>query len=639
MRWFMGRGRAITAEEFAERGDLVIYNNGSHIGVYLGDGRVLSALTSGVTVHSLRGITALPTSYLKVDWTGEGGPLADPSLFEDVPEVAPSLVAPVAWVPQPTAEEAANAAGRARDERVDMRTANSRTYQNRDGTLTTEFHAQPIFHQPPDSTEWKPIDLRLKSNEDAAGEYRVTSSPVDLALADSRAEAGFLTLNALERQVSLRFAPSGRSRAASVPVVSIDGRYADYFDFTGTGIGMRVIPTADGFKSFLVMRREPKTNRFSFAIDAPGMTLAAEEDGSISMSDEDGTVVGRLPRPLLLDSSDVDGNGGGVFTAATALTLATDGPLPVITVAVERRPLDEAVYPAFIDLSLTDFPVSATGADLTFASGRHPNGNFERYQRPEGAAYAELWHGRQPGSRTDNEIYVRFPGLVETLGTVDVAEAALELFPYWQREEAAAPTVVHRVAADWSAEALTWNSRPEVGVEVISTTSDTGSWSNIDVSTYVAGLVAGSDDFGLVLAGDDSGATTWKRFVASGSAAEFNLGPRLSITWSGQRPTGLAPSGFTTSGHISWSHAGLATDQRRFQVQISRDAFATIAVESGTIKGSSGKESQWSAPSASLTRGATYSWRVRVRYVSDSGWSEWSTPKTFTFGQLVPKSF
>ncbi len=639
MRWFMGRGRAITAEEFAERGDLVIYNNGSHIGIYLGDGRVLSAITSGVTVHSLHGITVEPTAYLKVDWTGEGGPLADPSLFEDAPEAPASLIAPVAWVPLPTTEEAANEAGRARDERVDMRTANSRTYQNRDGTLTTEFHAEPIFHQPAGSTEWKPIDLRLESDANEAGVKRVTSSPVDLALADSNADAGFLTLNALERQVSLRFATSGQTAAASVPVVSIDGRYADYFDFTGTGIGMRVFPTADGFKSFLVMRREPNANRFSFAIDAPGMTLAAEEDGSISMRDEAGTVVGRLPRPLLLDSSDVDGNGGGVFTAATALTLATDGPLPVITVGVERRHLDEAVYPAFVDLSLTNFPASTAGADLTFASSRHANANFERYQRPEGAAYGELWHGRQPGSRTDNEIYVRFPGLAETLGTVDVAEAAFELFPYWQREEAAAPTVVHRVAAEWDSELLTWNSRPEAGDEVISTTSDTGSWSNIDVSTYVADLVAGSDDFGLVLAGDDSGATTWKRFVASGAAEELNLGPRLSITWSGLRPTGIGPSGLTTSAHVTWSHAGLATAQRRFQVEISRDEFASTVVESGTIKGHTGKLSSWATPDGSLTQGAQYSWRVRVMYESDSEWSEWSTPKTFTFGELVPKSF
>ena len=126
----------------------MVYNNGSHIGIYLGDGRVLSAITSGVTVHSLRGITAQPTQYLKVDWTGEGGPLADPSLFEDVPEAPASLIAPLAWVPLPTSEEAANEAGRARDERIDMRTANSRTYANSDGTFTTEFHAQPIFHQP-----------------------------------------------------------------------------------------------------------------------------------------------------------------------------------------------------------------------------------------------------------------------------------------------------------------------------------------------------------------------------------------------------------------------------------------------------------------------------------------------------------
>ena len=641
MRWFMSRGRAVANEELAERGDLVIYNNGSHIGIYLGDGRVLSAITSGVTVHSLRGITAQPTAYLKVDWTGEGGPLADPSLFDDAPEIPASLVAPVAWVPIPTTEEAANEAGPARSERVDMRTANSRTYANRDGTFTTEFHAQPIFYQAEDSTDWSSVDLRLTAGADEAGTATVSTSPVQLTLAGSNAQAGFLKVNARDHQVGLRLATTARGRAVSTPIVSSDGRYADYFAFGAADIGMRVVPAADGFKSFLVMRREPRANRFSFAIDAPGTTLAAEEDGSITMSDEVGNVIGRFPRPLLLDSSDVDGNGGGVFTAATTLTLATDGELPVITVAVERRYLDEAVYPAFVDLSLTDFPGSTAGADLTFASARHPNANFERYQRPEGAAYAELWHGRQPGSRTDNEIYVRFPGVAAALGTVDVAEAALQLFPYWQREDTAAPSVVRRVAAEWDSAALTWNTRPEVGEDVINATSDAGSWSDLDVSSYVAQLVAGVDDFGLVVTGGESSATTWKRFVAQGQAAELDLGPRLSITWSGLRPTGLSPAGLTTSSLISWTHSGLATDQQRFQVEISRDGFSTLAVESGTVKGRSGKVAQWSAPSGSLTQGATYSWRVRAKYGTDKAWSEWSTPQTFTFGhsRITPKGF
>lgn len=53
------------------RGDLVMYGNGSHIGIYLGNGKVMSALTggSGVTIHSINGISTPVTGYLIVDWS------------------------------------------------------------------------------------------------------------------------------------------------------------------------------------------------------------------------------------------------------------------------------------------------------------------------------------------------------------------------------------------------------------------------------------------------------------------------------------------------------------------------------------------------------------------------------------------
>jgi hypothetical protein len=429
----------------------------------------------------------------------------------------------------------------------------------------------------------------------------------------------------------VRLATAGRRGAAS-PIVSIDGRYADYFDLYGTGVGMRVFPRADGFKSFLVMRSNPRLNRFSFALDAHGLTPALEPGGSISLRDEAGAVVGRLPRPLLLDSSDQNGSGGGVFTAATTFSLSQEGDLPVVTISIERRYLEEAVFPAFVDLSLADFP-TATGAELTFASSRHPNANFDRYQRPEGAGYAELWHGRQPGSGTDNEIYLRFPDIAATLGTVDVAEAALELFPYWQREEEAAPTVVRRVTAEWDAAAVTWNARPEAGDQLTSATSDAGVWSDVDVSAYLAELMAGATDYGLVLSGDDTGAVTWKRFVAEGQFGEDDLGPRLSVTWSGLRPTGVAPANSTVLVPVfSWSHSALAPAQSRFQVEVSRDGFATIAASSGTMKGRRGTATEWASPARSLTDGGTYSWRVRVKYAGDKAWSAWSTPQAFTHG-------
>ncbi len=639
MRWFMANGRAVANVEDAERGDLVIFGRGTHIGVYLGEGRVLSAITSGVTVHSLHGITTPPTAYLKVDWTRAGGPL--PNSIANLPtgadvdadEAPASLVPTVAWVPTLDPELVANEAGRLNSERPDMRTSNTRTFDNGDGTYTTEVHARPIFYQAPEATDWQPIDLGFAATDTGAA---VTTSPVALSLTDSNAPGGFLTAAAGERHVSLLLPNRGRAGAAGTkPVISADGRVADYFDLLQRGVGMRVFAQADGFKSFVVMRDEPAANRFSFNVDAPGMTLAAEPDGSISLSDETGAVVGRMARPLLLDSSDVDGNGGGVFTAATSLSLSLDGERPMITVSIERRYLDEAVYPAFVDVSLTDFPARTAGADMTFASSRHPNTSFDRFQRPEGAGYAELWHGRMPASRSDSEIFLRFPNLQPMLGGATVEEASLELFPYWQREQAEAATVVRLVTADWSPSAVTWNTRPVADVDADEAVSEAGAWSGIDLTTYVAEVLAGAPDYGLALAGDGSGAASWKRFVAAGAAEDVDLSPRLVVRWSGLRPAGVAVSDVSTRPVLRWTHAELAPDQRRFQVQLSRDGFTTVALESGTVKGRRGLVSEWAAPTARLTSGAGYAWRVRVKYGTDKAWSAWSAPMTFTFG--MPK--
>ena len=142
LRWFAAHNLLTTDPEDAERGDLVIYGNGEHIGIYLGDGRVISALITGVTVHSLAGITVPPTGFLAVDWTGKRGPFKPghivlPTIL-DTPEAPAALVPTVAWAPETPAEEVAQGPAVAGEERTDLRTANSRTYDD-DGQFTTEL--------------------------------------------------------------------------------------------------------------------------------------------------------------------------------------------------------------------------------------------------------------------------------------------------------------------------------------------------------------------------------------------------------------------------------------------------------------------------------------------------------------------
>ena len=51
------RSRGQTSTSGGQPGDLVFFNNGSHVGIYLGNGRVISALTQGVRVTSIYGLT------------------------------------------------------------------------------------------------------------------------------------------------------------------------------------------------------------------------------------------------------------------------------------------------------------------------------------------------------------------------------------------------------------------------------------------------------------------------------------------------------------------------------------------------------------------------------------------------------
>jgi len=66
--WFAHRGRA--SRTHGRRGDLVIWGGGRHIGIYLGHGRAISALTSGVTIHRLHGLSSSFTTFLHVRLEG-----------------------------------------------------------------------------------------------------------------------------------------------------------------------------------------------------------------------------------------------------------------------------------------------------------------------------------------------------------------------------------------------------------------------------------------------------------------------------------------------------------------------------------------------------------------------------------------
>ena len=61
-KYFKARGLA--DRKNPKPGDLVIWGRGTHVGIYIGNGKAISTLTSGVKVHKVRAVRAKFTAYL-----------------------------------------------------------------------------------------------------------------------------------------------------------------------------------------------------------------------------------------------------------------------------------------------------------------------------------------------------------------------------------------------------------------------------------------------------------------------------------------------------------------------------------------------------------------------------------------------
>jgi hypothetical protein len=95
--WFRRRG--LTSRTNGRVGDLVVWGGGSHIGIYLGNGRAISTLTNGVRIHGIYAVRARFTAFLhtglSVARTAPAtGTAADPTVAPAITPAVPPTVVP-----------------------------------------------------------------------------------------------------------------------------------------------------------------------------------------------------------------------------------------------------------------------------------------------------------------------------------------------------------------------------------------------------------------------------------------------------------------------------------------------------------------------------------------------------------------
>ena len=398
---------------------------------------------------------------------------------------------------------------------VDLRTETSQTFANADGTLTTEFFSESVFYAPEGSDTFVPIAVGFASTTADGLDAVSARAPAAVAIADSKAPGGFLSVTSRGQRISFGL-PADQLAKATAVTPTFKGAVADWASIL-PGVDLRVVAQARGSKGFFIWDAPPAEPAVRYTVDAPGLTPAPRDDGSIALLDRAGTVVAKIPHPYAVDSTPDALAGGGRYTDAVWQSLDDDG--RTVTVRVDPAWLARAVYPVHVDPTVT-FNTTLNTFDAHVASG-YPGSNFGGYLRPDAPYCYEMWLGTDPsGISGESRDYIRWD--LSPIAGATVDSAFVRMYPYHQYYNA--PTVVRTwigaVDSSWTEGGITWTGKPAAGsnltfIDTVEGSLGTSSASSSFNSEVQGWVTSPATNFGIREWQNGNGATYWKRQHAS----------------------------------------------------------------------------------------------------------------------------
>jgi hypothetical protein len=395
-----------------------------------------------------------------------------------------------------------------------LSTAYSNSYDNHDGTYTASVSATPINYRPTTGGAWAPIDLTLSAISGGNGRLRAakTGAPVEVGSPDDA--AGFVSLDTTAGKISLSLAPGAKpGRSGSKPVSGTNRA-----DVAGLlpGVDLRVVPSSDGFRVFLVLASNPAKPSFTFTLNSPGMTPALQADGSISFTDKTGNLIASMPQPYATDST-VDQSGGGRYTNKVSYALATTGGRNLLTVNVDPSWLASAVYPVYVDPTVATVS-GTTNAKDTFVDYAWPASNFKDAVNGSVHEFVIGYDGNTPNPDLPNNKEVCY-GLLSFAMPTDaigstIDSASLAVYTYYGWVTTAKTVYFDRITSTWSSTSVTWNSKPSY-TNLGSAELAPGDTSAFDVKSTVQSWADGAANYGFQLRASDTNDTYWKRLDSS----------------------------------------------------------------------------------------------------------------------------
>lgn len=217
-----------------------------------------------------------------------------------------------------------------RVEALSERTETSKTWANKDGSLTTELTAGPVRFQDDVTSEWRDVNLDLVSSSD--GSVQPIAHPHGLKLAGKAAAPAaslksaqaskaidLVTLGEGDEQITLQW-------KGGLPAPKLDGARAEYVNAV-PGADVVVEATRTGFEQFVEIKQKPATNGYTYTLPlkAKGLKAAQQADGSVLFTDKKNKKQAVMAAPVMWDSTVDERSGEHTRRVPVAMKAVTKG--------------------------------------------------------------------------------------------------------------------------------------------------------------------------------------------------------------------------------------------------------------------------------------------------------------------------
>ena len=258
-----------------------------------------------------------------VRWRSRDGALRPPvavvvvaGLVGSLLTVVPARAEPALPAAEPVAAPAAGdqrtalATARVQGRRVEVRadrTEFSQTFATPQGTFVVEEHLRPQWVRSAGG-QWVDADPSLRQGP--GGAWRPVAAAVAMEFSGGGREAPLASIRSGGVSVGLRW-------PGTLPEPVVAGNVVTYRD-VAPAVDLQVVADVDGFTHLVVLRSpkalaQPGVDEIVLGTELSGGGLQVTGAGVVEAVDRTGSVVLSGPAPMMWDSRDVAGGGGGPF--------------------------------------------------------------------------------------------------------------------------------------------------------------------------------------------------------------------------------------------------------------------------------------------------------------------------------------